>query len=61
MPLSVAIQMDPIETIDVNGDSSLMLALEAQRRGHTVTDRATGSLRERLKRKRVHFSVARPP
>lgn len=36
MSLSVAIQMDPIERIDVNGDSSLMLALEAQERGHTL-------------------------
>jgi len=31
-----AIQMDPIESIDVNGDSSLMLALEAQRRGYDL-------------------------
>ncbi len=34
MSRSVAIQMDPIETIDVMGDSTLMLALEAQRRGY---------------------------
>ena len=34
MSLSVAIQMDPIETIDVNADSTFMLALEAQARGH---------------------------
>ncbi|MCB9929588.1 MAG: glutathione synthase [Alphaproteobacteria bacterium] len=32
----VAIQMDPIHSIDVKGDSSLMLALEAQRRGHEL-------------------------
>jgi glutathione synthase len=32
----VAIQMDPIETIDLKGDSSLMLALETQRRGHEL-------------------------
>ena len=32
----VAIQMDPIESIDVSGDSSLMLCLEAQRRGHEL-------------------------
>ena len=44
MPLSVAIQMDPIETIDVNGDSSLMLALEAQRRGHTLFHYLPGGL-----------------
>lgn len=36
MPLSVAIQMDPIEHINFEGDSTLILALEAQRRGHTL-------------------------
>jgi glutathione synthase len=34
MGLTVAIQMDPIDNIDINGDSSFALALEAQRRGH---------------------------
>ncbi len=34
MTLAVAIQMDPIETININADSTFMLALEAQRRGH---------------------------
>jgi len=34
MSLAVAIQMDPIEAIDIKGDSSFVLALEAQRRGH---------------------------
>jgi len=36
MSLAVAIQMDPIEAIDIEGDSSFVLALEAQRRGHGV-------------------------
>jgi glutathione synthase len=36
MAKTVAIQMDPIENIDVNGDSSLMLSLEAQRRGYEL-------------------------
>lgn len=36
MPLSVAIQMDPIELINFEGDSTLILALEAQRRGHIL-------------------------
>ena len=36
MSLSVAIQMDPIEKIDINGDSTFALALEAQSRGHTL-------------------------
>jgi len=34
MPLAVAIQMDPIESINIDGDSTFALALEAQRRGH---------------------------
>ncbi|MBB4265203.1 glutathione synthase [Roseospira visakhapatnamensis] len=36
MTLSVAIQMDPIETIDIAGDSTFVLALEAQARGHRL-------------------------
>ena len=34
MSLAVAIQMDPIEGIDIDADSTFALALEAQRRGH---------------------------
>src|ERR1700735_4866128 len=34
MALTVAIQMDPIEKIDIGGDSTFALALEAQRRDH---------------------------
>src|SRR5580698_5033320 len=36
MALTVAIQMDPIEKIDINGDSTFALALEAQARGHKL-------------------------
>lgn len=36
-PLRVAVQMDAIETIQVAGDSSFALMLEAQRRGHAVS------------------------
>src|SRR5215469_18279558 len=36
MTLTVAIQMDPIEKIDINGDSTFALALEAQTRGHSL-------------------------
>lgn len=36
MSLSVAIQMDPIESVDINGDSTFVLALEAQERGHSL-------------------------
>lgn len=36
MSLAVAIQMDPIETIDIDADSTFVLALEAQRRNHAL-------------------------
>ncbi|KPF85441.1 glutathione synthetase [alpha proteobacterium AAP38] len=36
MTLKVAIQMDPIESINIDTDSSFMMALEAQRRGHAL-------------------------
>lgn len=36
MSLRVAIQMDPVETIDIRGDSSFALGLEAQHRGHSL-------------------------
>ena len=36
MGLSVAIQMDPIESIDIDADSTFVLALEAGRRGHAL-------------------------
>jgi glutathione synthase len=36
MSLTVAFQMDPIERIDIGGDSTFALALEAQNRGHEL-------------------------
>jgi glutathione synthase len=36
MALAVAIQMDPIETINIDADSTFVLALEAQKRGHAM-------------------------
>jgi glutathione synthase len=36
MSLVVAIQMDPMETVNIDGDSTFVLALEAQARGHTL-------------------------
>jgi glutathione synthase len=36
MALTVAIQMDPIDKIDIAGDSTFALALEAQARGHSL-------------------------
>ena len=36
MKLNVAIQMDHVSTIDIDGDSTFVLGLEAQRRGYPV-------------------------
>lgn len=36
MSLNVAVQMDPIETIAIAGDSTFALMLEGQARGHTL-------------------------
>ena len=36
MGLTVAIQMDPIDRIDIRGDSTFALALEGQARGHKL-------------------------
>ncbi|HXP97039.1 MAG TPA: glutathione synthase [Telmatospirillum sp.] len=36
MSLAVAIQMDPIESINFDADSTFVLALEAERRGHRL-------------------------
>jgi glutathione synthase len=37
MPLKVAVQMDPIERINIRGDSTFAMLLEAQARGHTLS------------------------
>jgi glutathione synthase len=36
MKLNVAVQMDPIERINIRGDSTFALLLEAQQRGHAL-------------------------
>ncbi len=36
MSLAVAVQMDPMETIGIDGDSTFQLMLTAQARGHTL-------------------------
>ena len=36
MSLTVAIQMDPLDSIDISGDSTFALAIEAQARGHKL-------------------------
>ena len=74
MSLAVAIQMDPIESINVEADSTFVLALEAQARGHLLYhygphDLALrqGRLRARARRLKVvrasagrHFELGEP-
>jgi glutathione synthase len=36
MPLTVAVQMDPVERINIAGDSTFAVLLEAQARGHAI-------------------------
>ena len=47
MSLSVAVQMDPIERINVRGDSTFALLLEAQARGHTLNYYTPNQLAQR--------------
>jgi len=44
MLLNVAVQMDPIERINIRGDSTFALLLEAQARGHTLAYYTTDRL-----------------
>ena len=44
MSLRVAVQMDPLETINIAGDSSFALMLAAQARGHSVYHYDVGTL-----------------
>jgi glutathione synthase len=73
MPLTVAIQMDPIERIDIAADSTFMLALEAQARGHRLLyygprelTLARGMVRARVRPLRVknargdHYRLGEP-
>src|SRR3546814_18252835 len=57
MSLAVAIQMDPIHGIDIDADSTFVLALEAQRRGHAIYHYLPGDLAFRHNRLYAH---ARP-
>ena len=36
MPLRIACQMDPIDRIDIRGDSTFAILLEAEKRGHDI-------------------------
>ena len=44
MSLRVAVQMDPLETINIAGDSTFALMLSAQARGHELFHYAAGDL-----------------
>ncbi|RJX66274.1 glutathione synthase [Tsuneonella suprasediminis] len=44
MPLRVAVQMDPLDTINIAGDSSFALMLSAQQRGASLYHYDVGSL-----------------
>src|ERR1700691_5007409 len=57
MPLTVAVQMDPIERIRIAGDSTFALLLEAQARGHKLLHYTPDRLR--LNGKRVE-AMAEP-
>src|SRR5689334_1743525 len=66
-PLKVAVQMDPIESISIEGDSTFALMLEAQRRGHVLwhyevrfMSLREGAPREGAPREERLFARARP-
>ncbi len=44
MTLNVAVQMDPVQSLDIKGDSTFALMLEAQSRGHRLFYYQPGSL-----------------
>ncbi len=44
MPLRVAVQMDPLESVGIAGDSTFALMLSAQERGHTLFHYLAGDL-----------------
>ena len=65
--LNVAVQMDPIETINIDGDSSFALMLAAQQRGHILWHYEVkhltlreGMLKEGAHREQRLFARARP-
>jgi glutathione synthase len=73
MGLKIACQMDPIERVDISGDSTFAMLLEAQARGHQTfyytpdrlsldggTLRATGATVTVRDRKGDHFTLSDP-
>jgi glutathione synthase len=67
MPLRVAVQMDPIENINIDADSTFALMLEAQARGHRLWHYDVrhmalreGVVRQGTRREERLFARARP-
>ncbi len=62
MPLTIAIQMDPISAVDIEADSTFALALEAQIRGHELYYYLTQNLsfQDGLVTARAHPIIVRP-
>ena len=62
MTLRVAVQMDPIEAVNIAGDSTFALMMEAQHRGHHLSHYLAGSLSaEAGQGARQGAATARPP
>ena len=55
MKLKVAIQMDHVSTIDIDGDSTFVLGLEAERRGYDVFSERVRV--PKLKRARIALQI----
>ena len=60
MALNVAFQMDPIDRIDIKGDSTFALLLEAQSRGHDIFYYTPPNLTLRHGELIAHGRVRRP-
>src|SRR5271166_2078241 len=60
MPLTVAVQMDPIERIRIAGDSTFALLLEAQARDHRLLHYTPDRLRLNGKRVEAMTEPHRP-
>ena len=49
MPLRVAVQMDPLEQINISGDSTFAIMLKAQELGHELYHYAPDALTSKAK------------
>jgi glutathione synthase len=58
MPLTIAVQMDPLESINIAGDSTFAIMLAAQKRGHRLFTYAAGDLTYRDGRVFAHAREA---